>query len=246
MDSVPPLTSALLRVLVSSPDLNGLVRLVFAFLTAPLCVRGVALLDASRTPPRFLAHYCPGVSHLQGHYPHDAFQSTPRIVLEAMEGRPGIEIHDHESDPHAMAAWPIDSVDRPMAVLVVIVGPDVDHVHLRDCLDQVASVTAVYLAGLTHDPYHRHEYATSATGPRPPMSLSARQRAVLQGMARGLTLRQISGQIAFSESTVRAESLAIYRHLGVHDRREAVAVALERGLLGDPEDEGAPRQLTID
>lgn len=246
MDAIPPLSSALLRVLVSSPDLEGLVRLLFAFLTAPLCVRGVALLDPAHSPPRFLAHYCPGVLHPKGQHPQDDFQPTPRVVLEAVDGRAAIEVHDHGTDPHTVAAWPVGSLDEPLAVLFVVVGPDVDHGHLRDCLDQVASVTAGYLAGLTHDRLHGHGQAPSARDSRPQRDLSARQRAILQGMARGLTLRQISGQIAFSESTVRAESLAIYRHLDVHDRLEAVAVAHERGLLDDPSDEGVPRQLTLD
>lgn len=246
MDEALALSSALLRVLVSSPDLEGLARLLFAVLTTPLHVRGVALLDPSRSPPRFLAHYCPDVLHPMGQHPEDFFRPTPRILLEAMDGRPAIEVHDHDAESHTMAAWPVGSLGQPLAVLFVIVDPDVDHGYLRNGLDQVASVTAVYLAGLTHDRHYPHGPAPTSRDSHRPRELTQRQRTILLGMAQGLTLRQISSQIAFSESTVRAESLTIYRYLGVHDRLDAVAAAQEQGLLDGAADAGTPRQLTID
>lgn len=61
--------------------------------------------------------------------------------------------------------------------------------------------------------------------------ISPRQLAILQGMAEGLTNRQIAARICFSESTVRLESMAIYRHFGVHSRSQAVAAALASGVL---------------
>lgn len=61
--------------------------------------------------------------------------------------------------------------------------------------------------------------------------LTHRQQAILEGMAEGMTNRQIAARICFSESTVRLESMAIYRHFGVHSRAQAVAAALESGVL---------------
>ena len=58
-------------------------------------------------------------------------------------------------------------------------------------------------------------------------------------MAEGMTNLKISNRIGFSESTVRQETMAVYRHFGVHDRREAVRVAASRGLISgaiNPED----------
>lgn len=63
------------------------------------------------------------------------------------------------------------------------------------------------------------------------MTLTSRQREILRGMAAGMTNRQIAHRIAFSESTVRLESIAIYRHFGVHSRFQAVAAAREAGML---------------
>jgi DNA-binding CsgD family transcriptional regulator len=62
-------------------------------------------------------------------------------------------------------------------------------------------------------------------------ALTPRQREILLGMAAGMTNRQIAVRIRFSESTVRIESLAIYRHFGVHSRTDAVAAARASGLL---------------
>ena len=61
--------------------------------------------------------------------------------------------------------------------------------------------------------------------------LTVRQTVILQAMADGLTNAQIARRINFSESTVRLESMSIYRHFGVHSRLEAVRVAQEAGVL---------------
>ena len=61
--------------------------------------------------------------------------------------------------------------------------------------------------------------------------LTVRQTVILQAMAHGLTNAQIARRINFSESTVRLESMSIYRHFGVHSRLEAVRAAQEAGVL---------------
>jgi DNA-binding NarL/FixJ family response regulator len=61
--------------------------------------------------------------------------------------------------------------------------------------------------------------------------LTARQLRVLSLMAKGMTNGQIARVLAFSESTVRQETMAIFRFLGVHDRRDAVKLATSRGIL---------------
>lgn len=62
-------------------------------------------------------------------------------------------------------------------------------------------------------------------------ALTPRQSVILRAMARGLTNGQIAQLIRFSESTVRLESMCIYRHFDVHSRSEAVAAAREAGEL---------------
>jgi DNA-binding CsgD family transcriptional regulator len=66
----------------------------------------------------------------------------------------------------------------------------------------------------------------------PPVSqLTPRQHRVLELMAKGMTNGQIARVLAFSESTVRQETMAIYRVLQVPGRTEAVAAGRELGLL---------------
>ena len=64
-----------------------------------------------------------------------------------------------------------------------------------------------------------------------PEDLTQRQREVLQYMSEGMTNGQIARILRFSESTVRQETMAIYRALRVGGRVEAVAYAREIGLL---------------
>ena len=61
--------------------------------------------------------------------------------------------------------------------------------------------------------------------------LTVRQTVILQAMADGLTNAQIARLINFSESTVRVESMGIYRYFGVHSRTDAVRAAQEAGVL---------------
>jgi DNA-binding NarL/FixJ family response regulator len=48
-----------------------------------------------------------------------------------------------------------------------------------------------------------------------------------------MTNPQIAARIGFSDSTVRQETMAIYRFLGAEGRRDAVQIASLRGLLNE-------------
>jgi hypothetical protein len=61
--------------------------------------------------------------------------------------------------------------------------------------------------------------------------LTDRELDVLRLMASGLTNPQIAERLAYSLSTIRADSVQIYRKLDVRGRSEAVSVALQRRLI---------------
>jgi len=61
--------------------------------------------------------------------------------------------------------------------------------------------------------------------------LTTRELDVLRLMANGLTNPQIAERLAYSLSTIRADTVQIYRKLGVRGRSEAVSVALQRRLI---------------
>jgi DNA-binding CsgD family transcriptional regulator len=64
-----------------------------------------------------------------------------------------------------------------------------------------------------------------------PVTLSKRQTEVLERVAAGLTDKEISDDLAISESAVRAHVRECDRKLGGNNRSHAVALAIERGLI---------------
>ena len=121
--------------------------------------------------------------------------------------------------------------DRTAAVLVV--APRVTTTVVRHMLEAGAHailpraelVTALgpavraVLAGLVCAP---RELRKSLSAP----ALSTRERQVLALMAGGLTNAEIAEQLFVTESTVKSHAVSAFRRLGVHSRREAVAVVL--------------------
>ena len=61
-------------------------------------------------------------------------------------------------------------------------------------------------------------------------SLSARERDILESMAKGFTNIAIGRQLFISEKTVRNHVTRIFEKLGVHSRAQAIVLALNHGL----------------
>ena len=64
-----------------------------------------------------------------------------------------------------------------------------------------------------------------------PSSLTQRQADILHGISLGETNGSIARKMGFSESTIRHETIRIFRLLGVHDRKSALIEAQQRGML---------------
>ena len=60
--------------------------------------------------------------------------------------------------------------------------------------------------------------------------LSPRQSEVMRGLSRGLPTKLIARELNLSEHTVREYIAAIYKHLDVHNRTEAVIKAARLGV----------------
>ncbi|CAL9299122.1 response regulator [Streptomyces sp. NPDC050585] len=63
-------------------------------------------------------------------------------------------------------------------------------------------------------------------------ALSAREREVLELVAKGRSNREIARELFISEATVKTHLTHLYAKLGVKDRAAAVATAYDRGILG--------------
>jgi two-component system NarL family response regulator len=61
--------------------------------------------------------------------------------------------------------------------------------------------------------------------------LTARELEILEMLAKGLTNKQIGNALAISENTVRNHVNSIMEKLEVSDRTEAVAVAIQQGII---------------
>lgn len=138
----------------------------------------------------------------------------------------------------AVAAIPLQLPGEPVGALQMSLGQLPDDVHLEEDLGGVTAILALYLDLMLHPNGMRRngEATPSREGKRDhghaaPSHLTERQVEILGFMASGLTNAQIAARIGFSESTVRQETMAIYRFLGVEGRQEAAAAARARGLV---------------
>lgn len=61
--------------------------------------------------------------------------------------------------------------------------------------------------------------------------LSDRQITVLEFLAKGLTNREIAGLMGIGENGIKAHLKSLFNKLQAADRTEAVAIALQRGIL---------------
>jgi two-component system nitrate/nitrite response regulator NarL len=61
--------------------------------------------------------------------------------------------------------------------------------------------------------------------------LSERERQIVQGFSRGLSIPQLASELFIGASTVKTYTQRLYEKLGVSDRAAAVAEAMRRGLL---------------
>jgi two-component system nitrate/nitrite response regulator NarL len=63
------------------------------------------------------------------------------------------------------------------------------------------------------------------------LTLSERERQIVQGFARGLSIPQLAEELFIGTSTVKTYAQRLYEKLGVSDRAAAVAEAMRSGLL---------------
>jgi two-component system, NarL family, response regulator YdfI len=72
---------------------------------------------------------------------------------------------------------------------------------------------------------------TAAPVSRKESLLSDKEKRILQFVAHGYRSKEISREMGIAERTVKAHLTSIYNKLGVDTRSQAVAVALEQGLV---------------
>lgn len=180
----------------------------------------------------------------------DAIRTGQPIICsqrgEAAERYPQVSTFRECDDP--TAAWPLALPSQLVGGLQLFFHRPIEGLSLSHEVGGVAAVLALYLSllrtpatapgdeGLTMssglprgvpagDP---SDQSTAASKP-----LSDRQHTILRYLAQGRTNIQIAHSLGFSESTIRQETIAIYRSLHVHGRQDAVRQARAQGILAD-------------
>lgn len=137
--------------------------------------------------------------------------------------------------------------DTPIAVLSGSVDPsDVSQALAHGAAGYIPKTTAgttlinalqIILAGEIYVPpalmsaQVARPAAPNGRDARGTVPLADRQMDVLKALAEGLTNKEIARRLGIAEITVKVHLQSIYRKLGVSNRTEALAAALNRGLV---------------
>lgn len=201
--------------LINGFDGNGHVHALGAFGLEPEVTRGLQRLS--------VWDHAPAV---------DAIRMGQPLILgdgdEVQAKYPWLREHPAMLQP--TVAWPLSlGIERLGAVQMQFAQtPHVNHLTAR--FEACMPLVALYLglASTTVPPVSNGEVKHDGAPDGP---LTERQLAVLHMLAKGMTNPQIAARIGFSDSTVRQETMQIYRYLGASGRREAARIAAMRGLL---------------
>jgi len=95
-------------------------------------------------------------------------------------------------------------------------------------VDEIERAIRAVAAGQTYlDPKVASRVVAISGAPR----LSEREREVLRHVAAGRSNKEIAASLAIAERTVKFHVTAIFNKLGAENRAQAVALAIERGLV---------------
>jgi DNA-binding CsgD family transcriptional regulator len=250
------LVAAFARHLIAQPDLDAVADYLFALLCFPLGATEVAITSRyERGDLRVIGRY-----PLHASLPDDSAAARSsldvQLVVEAAVQRGGPIVWTDEGGPAAgqpkpcpITAWPLGCPADPDAFLIVKLATPLDPRIVADRLRGLVEVLALYVLRPDSPDAWRVGSRRSHLAPRVTVAagttsvaspegvaLTRRQCRILHLLARGLTNPQIAARVGFSTSTVRLETLTIFRALGVHDRKHAVEAAEALGLFV-PEDD---------
>ena len=114
---------------------------------------------------------------------------------------------------------------RPTSIRVKVPSAELELLQLLAELIAVNSLPRMRTAGLLSKIYFDQDDLTEVS------TITHRQLRILDEMAIGKTNGQIALSLNVSESTVKQESVRIFRILGVNSRQRAVSAAKDMGLI---------------
>jgi DNA-binding NarL/FixJ family response regulator len=173
-----------------------------------------------------------------------ATASTGKQAIELFRAtNPDVTIMDLSLTPEMSGIEAIQAIRREFAaarIVVLTAAKGDEDIYralragaatylLKDTVgdDLVPIIREVHAGGGPIPPYVARKLADRVTMSK----LTARESEVLQLVARGLRNKEISVTLGISELTIQGHMKNILSKLNVHDRTEAVTVAVSRGII---------------
>lgn len=118
--------------------------------------------------------------------------------------------------------------DEPLGVATFTQREAVEAEYPKDINDSMSQVLGIWLNGLGLTKSYTNGKTPTESNPQ---ALTERQLRILELMAQGKTNAEIAQELILSESSIRQETVRIYRALGVGSRAEAAKRAIHLGIL---------------
>jgi len=139
----------------------------------------------------------------------------------------------HVGPEYAVIALPFITHGVPVGLMAVVIEDTNYEIQtLLETAELLFKLGAFYLESLD---LGNTISSRSGFSPASPQDLTSRQITILGHIQDGLVNIEIAKELMLSESTIRQETVRIYRALGVGNRQEAVKKARAFGIIGKKE-----------
>ncbi len=159
---------------------------------------------------------------------------TEKTELSAWDENPvsnAVRKKDYVFDASNKVAQPVVAIPLlrdaiPIGCLALVLNDGTKDLPFQESLIPILSKLGAYCLG-------NLSYSASKNGNREPNGedLTSRQIEILDFMAEGFVNAEIAAKLMLSESTIRQETVRIYRALGVPNRAEAAKKGRALGLI---------------
>ncbi|UGT43484.1 response regulator transcription factor [Nocardia yamanashiensis] len=184
-------------------------------------------------------------------------EPTVRIVGEADDGRAAIELVERVQPDVALLDLRMPELDG-VAATAAIAARTGTRVLILTTYDTDADIERAVEAGAIGyllkdtsrdqlvEAIHAASRGETVLAPRvaqrlvsrmrrpAPVTLTSREKEVLEAVADGLSNAEIGRRLVIGEATVKTHLLRVFAKLDARDRTHAVVVALDRGLIARP------------
>jgi DNA-binding CsgD family transcriptional regulator len=126
-------------------------------------------------------------------------------------------------------ALPLAKSSVPVGAMLLVMGPQMGTPPISEPVAHLLSKLGAFFVEVR--PRLSLQTRANGNGHHTPQQLSTRQIQIVQLIGAALTNGQIGKELSLSESTIRQETIKIYKAMGVSGRSEAVVAAKKLGLV---------------